>query len=262
MKKLLVYFMAIAMVGMFSCTKDDNGTQEKEQEQEYSSLIPGMGDRRSEDVEISEKFVLPEGVEITSKIVGVAEGDPLRASALKSSSLDPAGQIYITAGMGNQVVVTFNIANITNTWQTVTIPAGTIFSTLDEEVQIGISLYATSLTIEPNKEATAVMYLFCVNKGYDTPDEHIVYDVVGDASNEQIQDYIDVMKTHLELAGLDLNDLDPSQEPLYSTSDILQAALWHIINPLSPLELNGEPITLEEAIQAFIDDLVANGALD
>ncbi len=259
MKKFLVYFMAVAMIGMFSCSKQDDS--------DIDTGYPGMGSRVDEALTISHEFVLPEGVEISSKIVGKT---PTYATALKSAADDDIEDVVTNNLGGEFITLVFDIINNNMDALTVELPAGLLFQIVDENLegseyeasdfQKAIVLNYVNVGVGANDRTTVVLNLFCLNKGKNgstlaDPGVSLEYEIVGvtdaesvltliDAINEEPYEYLDE-----RIGDTFVNTIEEGQfteEELAFFTENVQRILWYLTNHNSEYAM-----TKEEIIEAL-----------
>ncbi len=264
MKKFLVYFMAVAMIGMFSCSKEEDSSVE--------TGYPGMGSRVDEALTISEEFVLPEGVEISSKIVGTT---PTYSTDLKSTSDDIVDVVTNNLG-GEFITLVFDIINNNMEDLIVELPAGLMFEIVDSELeaagytaedfQKAIVLNYVNVGVGANDTTTVVLNLFCLNKGLNgstlaDPGVSLAYEIVGVTDAESVLTLINAINeipyNYLDEAISDtfVNVIEEGEytdaELAYFTENI-QKILWYLTNHSSEYAMTKAEIC--EALQGLFDE--------
>ncbi|WP_075601728.1 hypothetical protein [Saccharicrinis aurantiacus] len=192
MKKLFLLVVAVAMIGMYSCTKDNNGNGPGS---ETETGVAGFGDRVAEDVEVGEKFLLPEGVEIVGGIQGIT---PMYAN-LKSTSDDPLtyDEIDEMYGLGGQfITLVMQFVNGNDDPTEVLFKPGLIFEIVDglgydiTEFQRGMILTQMLVNLDGGETKTVALNLFCFNKGLNGSAFSVEYKAVGVTENELMLDLL------------------------------------------------------------------------
>ncbi len=266
MKKILVYVMAVTMIGMFSCSEEEDSSAE--------IGYPGMGSRVDEALTISEEFVLPEGVEISSKIVGTT---PTYSTDLKSNSDEVVD--VVTNGLGGQfITLVFDIINNNMEDLIVELPAGLLFKLIDdiiiidevgysiEDFQRGIVLNYVNVGVGANDTTTVVLNLFCLNKGLNgstlsEPGVCLEYEIVGTTDAESILTLIDAINVEpYQYLDESISDtfINIIEEGEYTDSELayftenIQRMLWYLTNHSSEYAMTKAEIC--EALQGLFDE--------
>ncbi|WP_282038068.1 hypothetical protein [Saccharicrinis aurantiacus] len=255
MKKLFLLVVAVAMIGMYSCTKDNDGTSSGSE----VGGIAGMGDRVAEDVEIANKFLLPEGVELVGAVTGVA---PVNAN-LKSASTTDA------LGLGGQfITVVMEFLNNSQNAQQIVFEPGLIFQLAEDQgvdinaFQRGIVLTQMIVNLDNVAGTTKVtLNLFCVNEGFEGSAIGIEYEIVGTTSDPQLLSLIGfINNTPVGEFNGDEDDVQFITNPAYLATltpaeqeDLivaLQELIWWITDNTHPYAYT------KEQIQAKINEVL------
>ncbi len=237
MKKLSLLLTGL-LVLIFTACKDDT-----KNDVEMPGEIPGMGDASGE-LQVSDSFVLPEGVTLLS-ITGVNEPNPaddFSSAALKSvTSEDPEQDLYYLPAVGSgggwiALELLFEIADDTN--KDIIIPAGMMVECQADGYQHGIILQDVRIHItgpsENNEHANdkafhlqVKLYMYCINKGKAGSTKVVTYVFKGVTSSELMDELI----AALEYKKLDISKF--SEEELAEYEEItagIQDIVWAITN--------------------------------
>ena len=240
MKKLLTLLIAICIVGLFSCAKEDLG--------ETPGNIPGLGNAPGKP-EIKEKFVLPDGITIEGeKIVGLAKANQ-QAPALKSSG----GNIWTMFGSGQDVTLMLTLKNEGSAPRTLFLPKGLIWESLSGTYQHGLQIQTIWISLMPGATKTVTVHLYCANISLPTPDHNAAYRILGITSSRIIWRFLDLIgwkMVNYEMIVNDpsrVNNLKSGNGP--SFHDISER-MQRIIEKLTD---NGEPISEDD--KQFIESI-------
>lgn len=176
MKKLLTVIVAVIALGLVSCEKDTV-------QLEIPGNIPGFGNTPGE-IEISEKFVLPEGIKVAGDITGVEAGE---------ATLKSANNLWSHVGSGNYVVLKLTLQNTSNQKRTVFFPQGLIWEAKTAGYQHGIQIQTTWVTLNPNQTKYLKIHLYCINQGLLPSDANGVFGFLGVTSSKIIWRLLDLI---------------------------------------------------------------------
>lgn len=157
MKKTLLLFAAVSLIGFNSCEKKNS---------EEPGKIPGMGFTPGE-LQIKERFVLPEGISLIGEIAGpeipVAKGELKPLLVYDSKASVPR------YGSGCVVRLKLTVCNTRGNPRTVFFPKGLIFKCITGDFQDGLCCQTFWVTLAPNEKRTTEIELYCTKKDVPTP---------------------------------------------------------------------------------------------
>ncbi len=255
MKKLELLITGLLIL-VFSACSDDNATSDVG----TPGNIPGMGNAGGE-LEISEPFVLPEGVTVLS-ISGVDNPDPaadIAAAAMKSTSCgdddhDDEGETqdlyYLPAiGSGGEWIalnLLLEVADGVN--KDIIIPAGMLVKCEQDGYQNGIVLQDVRIHLAGCKNIQIKLFVYCINKGKTGSTKQLTYVFKGITQCELFT----ALTAALEYKKIDISDFseDELEDYEYITTG-LQDIVWAITNGRGA---NHKDWAFIEALKDIIED--------
>jgi hypothetical protein len=178
MKKVILVLAAVSLLGFSSCEKNDSETPGK---------IPGLGDTPGE-LQISKRFVLPEGISVVGEITGVENSGS--KGELKSLLINDIKSSIPHYGSGCVVRLKLTLLNSRNHPRTVFFPKGLIFKCINGAYQHGLCCQIFWVTLAPNEKRTAYIDVYCGNLGIPAPDEDGKYAIWGVTSSKVLWDLL------------------------------------------------------------------------
>lgn len=235
MKKLLTFLIAMSILGLVSCEKDDPS--------EIPGNIPGLGDARGKP-EIKEKFVLPEGISIEGAITGF-ENMTQKASSLKSRS-DLKWPVY---GSGSDVMLKLTLKNESRLPRTIFLPKGLIWENTSGDYQHGLQIQTTWISLKPGDTKQVTIRLYCANLNLPIPDQNGIYTILGVTSSKIIWGFLDLIGWKIVNYEMIENPSD-LKSPSGPSFDEITIRMQQIIEKLTD---NGQPIS--DADKQFIQSI-------
>ena len=169
MRKVWILAISILIFGLSSC--EDNSTA-------VESGISGLGQNKG-NIEVKEKFELPDGIFITEDITGIASPESGKAN-LKGTEL-----FYLPCyGSGSQVQLQLTLLNTRSYPMAVFFPKGLVWECKTGGFQHGLQVQCVWVCLQPNETRTIRIDLYCANLTYPTPDQTGIYSILGVTSSD------------------------------------------------------------------------------
>lgn len=216
--------MSLALMFLFACSPDN--IENDKTSEETPGDIPGMGDTEGE-LEISDKFVLPEGLLLVS-ITGI--NNPIPEDDINTSSLKNISQQNLeyepAIGSGTGwIALKLIFENTTNTNKDILIPRGCLFEALEEGYQNSILAQDVRINILRNQQIQIKLYLYCINKGENGSDETVQYKIRGVTESKWMQNLIEALEN--KKIGIDYFT-EAEKEEYKNIANSIQEIVWAI----------------------------------
>lgn len=228
MKVNSLIIASIFALSFFSCSKTETVITEE------IGGIPGMGNAGG-NVEISEAFVLPEGVELLS-VTGMEPSsiDIQTSSAILKSGGCASGWY----GAGKNIQTRHRFRNNTDKPKKCYIPACSVYKCEEEgngaqSIQLGTNVQEVEVEIPAYSEKDCIVKLFCLNKDWLGSKPDMIYNCLGLLKSERMNEFANYLKPfpigRENYCGSTIDDYDEA-------ADMVQEMVWCITQGTQGLE--------------------------